>query len=494
MKKIFFFAAIMLAAISMNAEQAVFDYKNKVGTATLSGSTVEETVKVHGTSTDCISLKNSFIDKGAPTENYVEIAPASGNFQIGDIVRVVFCLNNSDASKTGVLGIYDVDGTELTYAAANNTYSSDADPSEWQYELIAEKAKIRFGRKSGNTKVCITELQVIRGGEVIPVAAKPVFSVGGGTYFEPFKVAVESSNADKIFVSVNNGIYEEYTDSILIDQYDVDYTLSAYATLEGAEKNSDTATVTYKLKHFVARPVFNARVVYEFAGVKADDINILSGTNATKGTYKMDGVDCPSLSYINMNNVEAGRDSFMIFQVMDKENVTFRYKNGNNKADIFKFAADFMQCDGSNGEIWIDNVKSGDTIVFVVTAKGSAPEFTVDASFSKACYLDPYQPDDENDLCFTDGIVMTASTAKVENNYSGWTDLVYTVAHGGHSKVRIKEIKNGYRLAKILVGAYRGVEAVDNVNAIVKAIKTIENGQLVIIKNGVRYNALGAQL
>ena len=168
------------------------------------------------------------------------------------------------------------------------------------------------------------------------------------------------------------------------------------------------------------------------------------------------------------------------------------YKNSANKNNVFKFAENFTQLDSKNFEMWIENVKSGDTIVFVVTAKGSAPQF--DAAYSSASYLNPYQPADYNDLCYTDGLVMTAPDAKVEDNYSGWQDLVYTVADGGHSKVRIKEIANGCRIAKILVGAYRGVEAVENVNATVKAIKTIENGQLVIIKNGVRYNALGAQL
>lgn len=37
-------------------------------------------------------------------------------------------------------------------------------------------------------------------------------------------------------------------------------------------------------------------------------------------------------------------------------------------------------------------------------------------------------------------------------------------------------------------------EAVENVQATVKAQKAIVNGQMVILKNGVRYNALGAQL
>lgn len=36
-------------------------------------------------------------------------------------------------------------------------------------------------------------------------------------------------------------------------------------------------------------------------------------------------------------------------------------------------------------------------------------------------------------------------------------------------------------------------QGVENVNAAAKAIKSFENGQLVIIKNGVKYNALGAK-
>ena len=36
--------------------------------------------------------------------------------------------------------------------------------------------------------------------------------------------------------------------------------------------------------------------------------------------------------------------------------------------------------------------------------------------------------------------------------------------------------------------------AIDNTIAGEKAVKVIENGQLVIIKNGVKYNVLGGQL
>jgi hypothetical protein len=39
-----------------------------------------------------------------------------------------------------------------------------------------------------------------------------------------------------------------------------------------------------------------------------------------------------------------------------------------------------------------------------------------------------------------------------------------------------------------------GSQAVENVTAGEKAVKRFENGQLVIIKNGVKYNAIGVQL
>jgi len=39
-----------------------------------------------------------------------------------------------------------------------------------------------------------------------------------------------------------------------------------------------------------------------------------------------------------------------------------------------------------------------------------------------------------------------------------------------------------------------GSQAIDNIEAGEKAVKFFENGQLIILKNGVRYNALGAKL
>jgi hypothetical protein len=59
--------------------------------------------------------------------------------------------------------------------------------------------------------------------------------------------------------------------------------------------------------------------------------------------------------------------------------------------------------------------------------------------------------------------------------------------------VVIKLVSNTSNIFGVRIENLQGA-GVENVNAATKAVKTFENGQLVIIKNGVRYNALGAAL
>ena len=59
--------------------------------------------------------------------------------------------------------------------------------------------------------------------------------------------------------------------------------------------------------------------------------------------------------------------------------------------------------------------------------------------------------------------------------------------------VVIKLVVNTSNIFGVRIENLKGT-GVENVNAATKAVKTFENGQLVIIKNGVRYNALGAKL
>ena len=501
MKKIFFFAAAIMAAVSVNAE-TVFDWANNVGTIEATGTTeLSSKVKIH-TNTDevpAIRFANGYSIDTTQTPavhaNYVELS-VDGGFKAGDVVKVEFCYNNKDP-KVAVVGIYNLEGKEIAASGEGANARLTDETSTFNYALTEDMAKIRLARaKSGKTGTFIISLVVVRGEVVEVKALNPQFSALPGKYFDPFKLGISSSEEGaKVFCRLGGeGDFAEFKDSIEINDYDKTYVVEAFATKEGA-LNSDTVKGEFKLEHFIARPVFNAKKVYTFYNLKEEDIQFVSEGNGEKTTYTMDGKPCPSVNYKHLAGSDSP-DSVLITTTKGQEEVTFRYKNGSDKNNVIKCAENFMQMDSKNFEIWVDSVKSGDTIVFVVTAKGSAPQF--DVAYSTASYLEAYMPEDDTDPCFTDGLVMTASDARVDENYIGWQDLVYVVAEGGHSRVRIKETANGFRIAKILVGAYRGEapadQAIENVNTTVKAVKVFENGQLVIIKNGVRYNALGAQL
>ena len=159
--------------------------------------------------------------------------------------------------------------------------------------------------------------------------------------------------------------------------------------------------------------------------------------------------------------------------------VVFQIKNGSDKAKAFVvYPGKCYEFGGKNGILIIKNTNPGDKIVLSAAAKGGTAAnfagdgFPVNASAVSADLTLPAKD--------------KSAEGADEQGYV-WKEIEY-VSLGG--EVQIKEFAGGYRIKAIQVGGGKGVE---NVNADMKAVKTFENGQLVIIKNGVRYNALGAQ-
>ncbi len=97
----------------------------------------------------------------------------------------------------------------------------------------------------------------------------------------------------------------------------------------------------------------------------------------------------------------------------------------------------------------------------------------------------------ERTLYITDGTNVIA-----QNAHDGSSDKLILQAdyYGGPATIYIFADKacNLFKIEATNVGTT--TQAIDNVEVTEKAVKTFENGQLVIIKNGVRYNALGAKL
>ena len=265
---------------------------------------------------------------------------------------------------------------------------------------------------------------------------------------------------------------------------------------------SDTTTVEYLLKEFVPRTVFNARRTVSLAGIEESDIQILDQSVAEISSITAGDVTIPAISYKTKKAADGNEDSTMCISFASKPGIKFIYKNKDNKDNILRFYPEYLETEGSNFEIQVDSlsglVKPGDTIVFVVTAKGSTlPYFS--NTYSSSANILPYEPEDESDFAnYTTGDVETNEYARINNDYSGWTNLVYIVKPTKKS-IKIKETKGGYRLAMIQFGAYRGEEPdwhqdIENVNYQVKAVKRVVDGQVVIMKGDRMFNVLGAEI
>ena len=219
----------------------------------------------------------------------------------------------------------------------------------------------------------------------------------------------------------------------------------------------------------VAALTVNAKVIdLSAVGTSIDDWTVSEATlnsgesDASKGKYVYDikgGV--ASESFINA-----------------EPSVVFQIKNGSDKAKAFVvYPGKCYEFGGKNGILIIKNTAAGDRIRLTVAAKGStAANFAGDGFPVNASAV-------SEDLT----LPAKGSEGADEQGYV-WRELEF-VSLGG--EVQIKEFDGGYRINKVIIGFGEGI---DNVNADVKTVKTFENGQLVIIKNGVRYNALGVQL
>ena len=203
-----------------------------------------------------------------------------------------------------------------------------------------------------------------------------------------------------------------------------------------------------------------------------------SDLNVTNGSI----TNNESKSYFEIKNVAGETVELKIARL---PNIKYSYKNSSEKTAFKVYyisesnAKGKIQMDGNQRDITISNLNVGDKIVLWVNSKGSTGAQFVDGDKGTAfqgCVAD--NPSAAG--------IATALPGK-DNEEEAYPIELTAIA----SEAIIRETVGGYVLQKIQVGGGQGVE---NVFDGVKAVKTFENGQLVIIKNGVRYNALGAQL
>ncbi len=195
------------------------------------------------------------------------------------------------------------------------------------------------------------------------------------------------------------------------------------------------------------------------------DITVVSGTKAFD----------EAKGYFIIKNTAGEQVQASLAQV---PNVVFAYKNSQEKTGFKIYSDGRVQADGKERDVIISNLTPGTTVTLSVGSKGDTGAHFTDGkvpAFTGCVAVDP--------TAEGIGAALPGKTAEAEARY----DIVVTALEG---TITIRENAGGYVLYGIQIGTDNALE---NVNAeAVKAQKVIENGQLYIIKNGVKYNALGA--
>lgn len=148
----------------------------------------------------------------------------------------------------------------------------------------------------------------------------------------------------------------------------------------------------------------------------------------------------------------------------------------------------------------VDSLKAG---TMFRAASGSSIELGGFKTSEAGALVVFYQPNGDSERGvevyvygeLVEGTNLTGSGAKIGGIRPAYAGQI-TLPAGSYDAgdVVIKLVTNTSNIFGVRIDKLQEGQGVENVNASVKAVKTFENGQLVIIKNGVKYNALGAQL
>jgi len=141
----------------------------------------------------------------------------------------------------------------------------------------------------------------------------------------------------------------------------------------------------------------------------------------------------------------------------------FTFKDSNNDKLVMKAYKEYVQPNGKAVCLVITDLTEGDKVTLTLKKALDKETFIEGATVT-------------TDRFASDVVELTAAGEEIR---------IYSKNEAGSADAK-------WQLISIEIGG--SGEGVENVEATVKATKAFENGQLVIIKNNVRYNALGAQL
>lgn len=211
-------------------------------------------------------------------------------------------------------------------------------------------------------------------------------------------------------------------------------------------------------------------IVYDFAGIKADDIIV--DANSEVGSRSFDGVDCPMVKY-NIGNSEK-----TLIQIKQRDFLTLQYANSDPKDNIVTFAPEFMNVDTKNFVFLFGNndtdlkLKANDVIKVKFSAKGDKSALLHAETNVKGDDVESKEKDEIKIASFT-----------VEAN----------------GTCKIKEMNGGVRIYAIAINAdipaeTAGISEFASASKVSKARKVVVNGRLVIETANGTFSTTGARV
>lgn len=150
-------------------------------------------------------------------------------------------------------------------------------------------------------------------------------------------------------------------------------------------------------------------------------------------------------------------------KLVDEEQVYFEFKDGGANKLVMKAYKEYVQPNGKAACLVITDLSVGDKVK-INLKKALNKEALIEGATVTKHNFD------------SDVVELEAAAEEIR---------VYSKNEAGDADAK-------WQIASVVIGGDES--AVDNVKADAKTIKTIENGQVVIIKNGVKYNALGTEI
>jgi len=233
----------------------------------------------------------------------------------------------------------------------------------------------------------------------------------------------------------------------------------------------------------VAAMTVNAQTVVELADVaNYIDFQALSVSDPAMIDHKVTSTDPYTLAngtvLLGYQNKETGAEADNKWNVKENYNTTLPTPTWEN-VDSLNVGTMFRAASGTTIVLGAFNTEEEGKLIVYYQPNGDS-----DRGVSIFVY------DEE-----VAGKDLTGSGVKIDGVRPGYAGEI-TLPAGSYDAgdVVIKLIVNTSNIFGVRIDKYAGQTAVSNVSADVKAQKVIRNGQVLIIKNGVEYNVLGAAM